>query len=102
MLSNIVENGKPIGVQDAGTYWHTDRSDVAKPAWSSCLYALEVPHVQDGTPLGDTEFASMTVAYRGLPQPERERLEQLSAWHEYVFRFSEKNDSMPGSPSRWC
>jgi taurine dioxygenase len=96
VLSNIVENGQPIGVQDAGTYWHTDRSYVAKPAWSSCLYALEVPHANDGTPLGDTEFANMTAAYHALPPAERERLERLFAWHEYVFRFSEKNESMPG------
>jgi len=29
VLSNIVENGKPIGMQDAGQYWHTDLSDTA-------------------------------------------------------------------------
>jgi len=99
VLSNIEKDGKPIGVVDAGTYWHTDRSYVKQPAWSSCLYAIEVPHAADGTPLGDTEFASMTKAYEGLPADERERLRSLSAWHEYVFRFSEKNDSMPGV--RW-
>lgn len=96
VLSNIEKDGKPIGVVDAGTYWHTDRSYVAKPAWSSCLYALEVPHADDGTPLGDTEFANMTAAYHALPPAEREGLAKLSAWHEYVFRFSEKNSSMPG------
>ena len=96
VLSNIEKDGKPIGVVDAGTYWHTDRSYVARPAWSSCLYALEVPHADDGTPLGDTEFASMTAALEALPPDDRERLGKLSAWHEYVFRFSERNSSMPG------
>jgi taurine dioxygenase len=96
VLSNIVEDGKPIGIVDAGTYWHTDRSYVKKPAWSSCLHALEVPHAEDGTPLGDTEFASMPKAYAGLDPALKERLRGLSAWHEYVFRFSEKNDAMPG------
>ena len=96
VLSNIEKDGKPIGVVDAGTYWHTDRSYVARPAWSSCLYALEVPRAADGTPLGDTEFASMTAAYDALPQADRERLGSLSAWHEYVFRFTEKNSSLPG------
>jgi taurine dioxygenase len=96
VLSNIVENGKPVGVADAGTYWHTDRSYVDRPAWSSCLYALEVPRAGDGSPLGDTEFASMIAAYRALPAEERAQLDRLYAWHEYVFRFSEKNDSMPG------
>lgn len=96
VLSNIEKDGKPIGVVEAGMYWHTDRSYVAKPAWASCLYALEVPHADDGTPLGDTEFASMTAAYQALPAEMRERLGRLSAWHEYVFRFSERNSSLPG------
>jgi taurine dioxygenase len=96
VLSNIEKDGKPIGVVDAGTYWHTDRSYVAKPAWSSCLYAVEVPHAEDGTPLGDTEFSSTTAAYEALPASDCEALERLSAWHEYVFRFSERNESMPG------
>ena len=96
VLSNIEKDGKPIGVVDAGTYWHTDRSYVATPAWSSSLYALEVPHANDGTPLGDTEYSNMTAAYLALPPAKRERLATLFAWHEYVFRFSEKNASMPG------
>lgn len=96
VLSNIVENGKPIGVADGGSYWHTDRSYVAKPAWASCLYSLEIPHADDGTPLGDTAFASMTAAYEALPQDKKALFGTLRAWHEYVFRFSEKNDSMPG------
>ena len=96
VLSNIEKDGKAIGVVDAGTYWHTDRSYVPKPAWSSCLYAVEGPHADDGTPLGDTEFSSMTAAFEALPAADRERLKMLYAWHEYVFRFSEKNESMPG------
>jgi taurine dioxygenase len=95
VLSNVVENGKPIGVVDAGGFWHTDRSYVAKPAWLSCLYALEVPVADDGTPLGDTEFANMFAAFRALPQAQRDRLETLSAEHQYVFRWSEDNGSMP-------
>lgn len=97
VLSNIVDaQGEPVGVADAGSYWHTDRSYVPKPAWASCLLAREVPRADDGTPLGDTEFASMTAAAQALEPGLRRRLEGLSAWHEYVFRFTERNDSMPG------
>jgi taurine dioxygenase len=95
VLSNIVEDGKAIGVVDAGGFWHTDRSYVSKPAWLSCLYAIEVPVADDGQSLGDTEFASMTAAVRALPPAQRERLETLSAEHQYVFRWSEDNGSMP-------
>lgn len=95
VLSNIIEDGKPIGVVDAGGFWHTDRSYVAKPAWLSCLYALEVPFADDGTSLGDTEFASTTAAFRALPPAQREKLESLNAEHQYVFRWSKDNGSMP-------
>ena len=95
VLSNVVVDGKPIGVVDAGGFWHTDRSYVTKPAWLSCLYALEVPFADDGTPLGDTEFASTTAAYRALPKAQRDRLEHLNAEHQYVFRWSKDNGSMP-------
>jgi len=95
VLSNIVENGKPIGVTDAGSFWHVDKSYVAKPAWLSFLYALEVPFNDDGTSTGDTEFASMTAAFRALPQAMREKLEKLDSVHQYVFRWSKDNGSMP-------
>lgn len=95
-LSNIVENGHRLGVQDAGQYWHTDRSYVKQPAWSSMLYARRIPHDDRGLPLGDTLFASTVAALAALPATERARLRTLSAWHEYVFRFSTPNDSLPG------
>lgn len=91
VLSNIKKNGRPIGVQDAGQYWHTDRSYVKTPAWSSVLHARQVPMGDNGEPLGDTEFASMTKAFDDLPPDEQQRLRSLIAVHEYVYRFS-KND----------
>src|SRR5262245_29427393 len=30
-VSNVVENGKPIGSMDAGKYWHTDGAYLTKP-----------------------------------------------------------------------
>jgi taurine dioxygenase len=96
MLSNIVENGKPLGVQDAGQYWHTDRSYVERPAWLSALYSLKIPHDDGGNPLGDTMFSNATAALLALSDKERKELESMSAWHEYVFRFSKKTDVMPG------
>jgi taurine dioxygenase len=96
MLSNIVENGQRLGVQDAGQYWHTDRSYVAQPAWSSMLYSRQVPHDDSGNPLGDTLFASTVAALAALPPEECERLAKLYVRHEYVFRFSKPNDTLPG------
>jgi len=94
-LSNIVENGKALGVQDAGQYWHTDRSYVATPGWASVLFSKKIPHDDAGNPLGDTLFASMSAALTDLPENEQLELEKINAIHEYVFRFSKPNDSLP-------
>jgi len=92
VLSNIVKDGKPVGVQDAGQYWHTDRSYVERPAWLSVLYARQIPHDEAGRPLGDTMFASAVAALAALPEDERRRLASMSAWHEYIYRFSKPAD----------
>src|SRR2546425_90602 len=39
ILSNIVENGKPIGLADAGQGWHTDMSYSRMIAFAKVLYA---------------------------------------------------------------
>ena len=65
ILSNIVADGKPIGLADAGQDWHTDMSFSKTVAFVNVLYALKVPR-RDGRPLGATLFASMTAAYDAL------------------------------------
>jgi taurine dioxygenase len=57
VLSNIIENGKPIGNADAGRTWHTDMSYTKTPPRGSVLYAREIP-IENGRALGDTVFAS--------------------------------------------
>jgi len=75
VVSNVIEDGKPIGLVDAGRYWHSDMWAVPRPPRGSMLYALEVPHADDGTPLGDTCFASTAAAYDGLPADLRAKIE---------------------------
>lgn len=53
VVSNIIENGKPIGAGDAGTRWHFDGCCMDKPSRGSLLYAKIVP-TKDGMALGDT------------------------------------------------
>ena len=65
ILSNIVENGKPVGLADAGQDWHTDMSFSKTIAFINVLYALKVPR-RDGRPLGATLFANMMAAYDAL------------------------------------
>ena len=59
MVSNVIENGEPIGSLGAGeAVWHTDMSYLEEPPKASMLYALEVPPAG-----GNTYFCSMYRAY---------------------------------------
>jgi taurine dioxygenase len=63
VVSNIVEDGRPIG--SLGAYesqWHADMSYNPQPPVGSLLYAVEVP--PSG---GDTGFLNLERAYRTLP-----------------------------------
>jgi taurine dioxygenase len=86
VVSNIIENGRQIGLADAGQYWHSDLSYVANPSRCSLLYALEVP-ARDGKVLGETLFASAAWAYDTLPESMRTRLNGLTAIHRYGDRY---------------
>ena len=45
ILSNVVVDGIPSGLADAGTYFHTDYSYLAVPARATTLYSIEAPPV---------------------------------------------------------
>lgn len=90
VVSNVVdEQGRAIGVQDAGRFWHSDLSYKRVPSLLSALYALEVP-VRGGVVLGGTSFASTIAAYEALPDALKRRLEGLRNVHSYRF-YREKN-----------
>ena len=83
VLSNKVDaNGKAIGAQDAGRYWHSDLSYKREPSMLSALYAVEIP-VKDGVALGNTYFASTTAAYDALSPAMKERVAALRNVHSY-------------------
>ena len=83
VVSNIIENGKPIGSQDAGLFWHSDLCYKAEPSRGSLFYAREVPR-KDGETLGDTMFASMTTAFDALPENTKKRISGLKAVNSYL------------------
>src|SRR6202030_3224932 len=70
VFSNLVKNGKPVGVPISGQYWHTDGQFLREPPSASVLYALVVPPVG-----GDTCFANMFKAYDALPDATKNALE---------------------------
>ena len=42
ILSNVKKDGKPTGLQDAGSYFHTDYSYLQVPARATTLYSIVV------------------------------------------------------------
>lgn len=82
ILSNIVRDGKPIGLADAGQDWHTDMSYSRTIAFANVLYGIEIPH-RNGAPLGATEFCNMHAAYDGLPADLKRRLDGMTALHDF-------------------
>jgi taurine dioxygenase len=82
ILSNMVEDGKPLGLSDAGQDWHTDMSYSRMIAFSNVLYGMVIPH-RDGKPLGNTEFCNMHAAYDALPEEIKTRLNGMTATHDF-------------------
>jgi taurine dioxygenase len=78
ILSNVKKNGQPTGLQDAGSYFHTDYSYLAVPARATTLYSRVVPKAG-----GDTLFANQQAAYDDLPDAMKKRIEPLYAIHHY-------------------
>ncbi|HEY7742868.1 MAG TPA: TauD/TfdA family dioxygenase [Burkholderiales bacterium] len=88
LVSNIKENGRYIGLADAGTTWHTDMSAYACPPRCSMLYAIEVPRAADGNVLGDTIFTSAAAAYDALASEMKASLSGKRSTHSYLAKMN--------------
>lgn len=95
LLSNVVENGRVIGLADAGQDWHTEMSYSRTIGFINVLHAIKVP-VRDGTSLGATEFQDMATAYDDLPAEMKQRIENLTATHD-LNGYWEKMRQRPGT-----
>ncbi len=82
ILSNIVEDGRPIGLADAGQDWHTDMSYSSTVAFANVLYGIKIPR-RNGTPLGCTAFCNMHQAYETLPDAIKQRIDGRTATHDF-------------------
>jgi taurine dioxygenase/putative 2-oxoglutarate oxygenase len=94
VLSNVVENGKPIGAAISARYWHTDGHFLDAPPAGSLLYGQEVP--PEG---GDTCFASMTAAYDALSARMRARIHGLGIVIDRVQTLRYHYPDRPAPPS---
>lgn len=90
IISNLLDdNGKAIGAQDAGRFWHSDLSYKKEPSMLSALYSIEVPE-KGGKVYGDTGFATTIAAYEALPEETKRKIDGLKNVHSYRF-YRQKN-----------
>lgn len=94
IVSNIVEDGKPIGLGDAGHFWHSDLSYKEQPSLGSFLLAQELP--SEG---GDTLFANQHLAWERLPAALQRTIAPLRAEHTYLARYAELQERSPWRPN---
>ena len=94
VISNIRENGEPIGLGDAGHFWHSDLSYKPTPSLGSMLHAQELP--EEG---GDTLFANQHLAWDTLPGWLKREVEHAQAEHSYLARYEDLRKLNPWRPA---
>jgi taurine dioxygenase len=86
VISNIVEDGRPVGLSDAGLLWHTDTCFTSAPELFVSLSAKVIP-TRPGASLGDTIWISTAAAYEALSSEQQRRLAGLRAVQSYPFHL---------------
>lgn len=88
MISNIRENGEPIGaLPDGEMMFHHDMIHAPVPSKATLLYSVEIPPTG-----GNTLFASGYAAYETLDPAVRDKLEGRKARHHYNYGSTQKGD----------
>lgn len=80
--SNVLENGKKIGVSGTGRYWHTDCSFQPEPLSWTMLYPQVLPQS-----VRETYYIDMHQVYRTLPPELKAYVEGRNAVHEAKWRY---------------
>jgi len=80
LVSNIREDGKPIGaLPDGEMHFHTDQCHQETPAKATLLYAIEIPSKG-----GNTLFSNAYTAYETLPADIARRVAGRRALNAYT------------------
>jgi taurine dioxygenase len=88
LVTNIVENGKAIGVFGDGEMWfHHDTSYYPEPHRATLLYSMKLP-----TWGGNTCFSNMYKAYENIPRPLRDKLEGKKVLQVHDYKRRERLD----------
>jgi taurine dioxygenase len=88
LVTNIVENGKPIGVFGDGEMWfHHDTSYYPEPHRATLLYSMKLPSWG-----GNTCFSNMYKAYENIPRSLRDKLEGRKVLQVHDYKRRERLD----------
>jgi taurine dioxygenase len=88
LVTNIVENGKSIGVFGDGEMWfHHDTSYYPEPHRATLLYSMKLPSWG-----GNTCFSNMYKAYENIPGPLRGKLEGKTVLQVHDYKRRERLD----------
>jgi taurine dioxygenase len=94
VVSNVLGDAGPIGLGDAGVFWHSDLSYKLRPSLGSFLHAQVLP--QDG---GDTLFADQHAAWDALPAALRSAVHGRRAEHSYLLQYERLRQRNPWRPA---
>ena len=83
-VPEVVRFAKGEAMAGNENLWHTDVTWREKPALGAVLRAVQVP--ERG---GDTMWADMYAAYECLPDEVKERIDGLTAVHDFAFSFGQ-------------
>jgi taurine dioxygenase len=98
LISNIRENGEPIGaLPDGEMMFHHDMIHAEVPSKATLLYSVEIPSAG-----GNTLFASGYAAYDTLDPAIRNKLEGRKAMHHYNYGSTQKGDGRGTAAFRQC
>jgi taurine dioxygenase len=91
-ISNVEENGQPIGSLPDGEMWfHHDGCYKKRPQRASFLYAIELPSTG-----GNTRFANTYKAYEAVPAALKNLLSDKTALHVYDYELRAQFDIKTG------
>lgn len=80
--SNVIEDGKKVGVAGTGQYWHTDYQFSLDPLSTTLVYPQILPQSRR-----ETYYIDMTKVYQRLPAHLRECVEGRRAVQEGKWRY---------------
>jgi taurine dioxygenase len=95
ILSNGIKDGKPMGLSDAGQFWHSDGSYTPQPSMYTVLYGIQIPRDENGEPLGDTLLTNTIAAYESLPAGIKSKLANAQGVFSYDYRYQMRKAANP-------